>query len=265
MKRLVLKLAFVHGRLWRDDGLYALAFVLGPVSLLGVLLALGVWESTTTWTRNAASPAAPWAAKVVPPTWQVGSDQKQAVRPRSPLPSPGTSDTGYEAGWRMHINPIQISSTYDITVKNEALKGFVSDDLMPDMAWIASEGPKTSVYAGTGDGMLAVKTAGTYAITARFERDAGLASDCLVRLGFGPKRIISNVRLNVVDNTSITYDAAQLELQPGLYSIGWGFGCWHDQTEAVSGRMIILLRRPGEETFTPLRPGEILRSVQNVQ
>jgi hypothetical protein len=265
MKRLFLKLAFIHGRLWRDDSLYPIALVLGPASLLGVLLAFGVWAISAGWTKNALLPAPPWATKEVPPTWQVGGVEKQVVRPRLPLPSAGASDTGYELGWRMHIDPVQISSAYDIAVKNEALKGFVSNELTPDMTWIASEAPKNSIYAGVGDGMLVIKTAGPYAISARFEREAGMPSDCLVRLGFSGKRIISSVRLNIVDSTSVTYDAAQFELEPGLYSIGWVLACWHDQSEAVSGRMTILLRRPGEETLTGLRPGEIVRSVQSAQ
>jgi hypothetical protein len=265
MRRLVLKLAFIHNRLWRDDGLYAIAFVLGPASLLGVLLALGVWTtSSAAWTKYASLPALPWAAKQTPPNWQVGSDEKQAVRPSSPLP-PSTSDPGYELGWRLRINPVKINSAYNVDVKNEPLKGFVSEELAPDMAWIASEGPKDSIFAGLGDGMLEVRTAGSYAISARFEREAGMSSDCLVRLGFGEKRIISNVRLNVVDSISATYDAAQFELEPGLYPIGWAFACWRDQSEVASGRMTILLRRPGEETLTPLRPGEIVRSAQSVQ
>jgi hypothetical protein len=265
MNRLFLKLAFIHSRLWRDDGLYPIAFVLGPASLIGALLAFGVWKSSAVWTSNAPLPAPPWATKDEPPTWRVEGNQIQAVRPSARLPSPSKSDTGYEPGWRMHINPVKINSTYDIAVKTEALKGFVSEELTPDMAWIASEGSSNSIYAGVGDGMLVVKTAGPYAITARFEREAGRPSDCLVRLVFGGKRVVSIVQLNIVDSISATYDAPQFELQPGLYSIGWVLACWHDQSEVVSGRMTILLRRPGEETLTPLRPGEIVRSAQSAQ
>jgi hypothetical protein len=128
------------------------------------------------------------------------------------------------------------------------------------MARLLVEGPKSSPFAGVGSAFLAVKTAGIYTVSGSFEHPAGRAANCLVRLGFGPKRVVSELEMSLVNDISQTFDPIKFDLQPGLYSIGWVFGCWHEQEEVGPGRMTVLIGHPGETGLQPARPGEIVHA-----
>ena len=43
MRRFLQKLSFIHHRLWRRDGIYPAALLLGPAPLLGGVFAFTVW------------------------------------------------------------------------------------------------------------------------------------------------------------------------------------------------------------------------------
>ncbi len=94
----------------------------------------------------------------------------------------------------------------------------------------------------------------------RWRTPAGRVADCLVRLGFGPHRIVSNLEVGIADDVSKAFDAARFDLQPGLYLIGWAYGCWHDQEVTGPGRMVLLIGHPGERTLQPARPDDIVRA-----
>jgi hypothetical protein len=265
MKQFFQKISFMHKHLWRNDRLYSIAFLLGPASLLGIITAFIVWEGISVWTRPTVAAIPPWAKTSGPANWQVGeANGAQKVRPSFPLPASGPDGKlhGYELGWQFRIHTVRILPAFDIDVSRQPLKGYLSDELTGEMSRIFAEGPQNSLYVGEGNGFLVVKSVGTYAITARLERSEGQGSDCLVRVGFGEKRVLSDVEVNLVDRISKTYDAAYLELQPGLYSIAWAFGCWSGQSETANGQIAILMKRPGEEVLSPVRPGEIVRPAQ---
>ena len=49
------------------------------------------------------------------------------------------------------------------------------------------------------------------------------------------------------------------EVQPGLYSVVWMFGCWHDREMTQSGRISLLIGQGSEQKMAPVRPDDILR------
>jgi hypothetical protein len=115
-----------------------------------------------------------------------------------------------------------------------------------------------SVTAGSWV-FLAIGTAGVYTLSARLERPADKEVDCLVRMGLGPHRIMSNVELSVSQDYVRSFAVGTFDLRPGLYELIWAFGCWHGESVFGPGRLTILIGRPGEPAPRPLRDGEILR------
>jgi hypothetical protein len=258
MSRFLGKLGFIHRRLWSEDGLYRAALLFGPAPLLGALLVGAVWAGVQALATARYQPP-PWATPH--PSAAVWSTaQPQNVQPALPLPPMGTDGSlaGYEAGWLATTNPIQVSPTMDVDVKTIHLTAFLLDGASVDVAQIIANGPQTSLYVGEARGFLAVKTAGEYALTLRAERPAGPVAYCLMRLVFGPRRIISNLRAGFA-NEAITYEAARFDLRPGLYPIAWVFGCWHDQEVIGPGRMTLLVGHPGEPMPLPALADDIVR------
>jgi len=165
---------------------------------------------------------------------------------------------GYELGWRVTTTPIQISSTMDVDVKTTPLTAFSLEGLTVDVAQIFAGGPKVSLYAGLGQGFLAIRTAGVYTLTLRLERSAGPSADCLTRLGFGPHRIVSTLNIGFGNDVK-TFEAPRFDLQPGLYPIGWAFSCWHGHEVVGPGRITLLVGHPGDPTPLPARSADIVR------
>lgn len=190
--------------------------------------------------------------------WGEG-DRINHVPPTKPLP-PATASGGWEGyapGWRVGAQPIQLTAT-DVTVEPTRLSSFISTRPGDDMPEILARGPADSLFVDVGLGFLVVPTAGTYALTTRLERPAASPAACLVRLGFGPHRVTSNIELGFETDFSRTFPVARFALEPGLYSIGWAFGCWHNHRITAPGRMTVLIQRPGETALTPVRPNEIV-------
>jgi len=256
------KLGFIHRRLWREDGLYRAALLSGPAPLLGGLLAGALWAGIQA--LHAPTYRLPQWATVRPGPAFWNTDQSQTVQPAIALPPIGVDSrlVGYEAGWRVTTHPIQVSPMMDVEVKPTPLTAFSLDAPAVDMAQLIAEGPQMSLYVGEGRGFFAVRTAGVYAVTVSIERAAGPIANCVMRLGFGPRRIMSNVRIGFGNETA-TYDAPRFDLQPGLYPVIWVFGCWHDHEVVGPGRMTLLIAHPGDPMPLPARADDIVRQVQS--
>jgi hypothetical protein len=260
MKRFFGKLGFIHRRLWGQDGVYRAAILLGPAPLVGCFLAVALWECVQAF-GVISDQSLRWAVPQGPQTWSTGSVEPQSIQPARPLPPTATSGIliGYEAGWQAVIEPIQVSATMEVDIKSTPLIGFFLDGSSFDMAQIIAKGPQDSLYVGVASGFLAVRTAGIYAISARLERPAAPVANCLTRLGFGPRRIVSNLDTALASDVSKAFDAARFDLQPGLYSISWAFGCWHDQKMIGPGRITVLVAHPDDQNLLPARADEIVR------
>ena len=259
MKQLVAKLGFIHRRLWQRDAGYRAAVLLGPAPLVGAVLACGLWGGVLGLKEVTYQPPN-WAVPSKNESWHSDASQPQILQPAKPLPEAGPDGAlvGHEAGWNVAAHPIQVSQTMDVNVKPNQLAGFTIKGPSVDMAQILAGGPKTPLYVGIGTGFFVVREPGIYALSLRFERPPGAVADCLTRLGFGPHRIVSNLSLNVSE-ASRKYATAWFDLRPGLYPIGWAFGCWHDSEVIGPGRMIILVSHPGETKLLPARPDDFVR------
>ena len=259
MRGLIGKLGFVHRRLWQRDGYYRVALLFGPAPLIGGLLAAGLWAGVQELPH--APPA--WATPHHrPERWQAGAGQAQPLQPARSLPQADSNGVlaGYAPGWQVTARLITVSPTMDVDVKATPIGGMPYDGLVADLSQILARGPKGPLYVGTGEGFFVVRTPGTYAVTARFERPPAGTANCLTRIGFGTRRVVSVLTVDVSGGTDKVFDAARFDLQPGLYPIGWAFGCWQAQQVLGPGRLTVLIAHPGEDALKPARDDEIVRS-----
>lgn len=254
------KLSFIHRRLWDRDGLYRVALLFGPAPLIGCGVAAGIWL------MGRALPA----PNIQPPDWGKPpqatenwstTGEPQTAQPARPIPPVGANGglSGYEAGWRATLRAIEVSPTFNTEIKPTPLSAFFVNGSTIDLAQIIAAGPKGTKFVGTGSGFLVIRTPGSYALSLRFERPPGENADCLTRLGFGPRKVVSSYALGFPGNTSKTFDAARFDLQPGLYPIAWALGCWRDQETVGPGRITVLISHPGDEALQPARPDDIVR------
>ena len=209
---------------------------------------------------EAAAPPLPgWATPNRSPDW-IAAQTPRELPPDAPLPSLGTDGMpqGMRSGWKVTIHPVKIGSALDPNVLAKPLRGFALEQTELDMDRLLSEGPMEGPFVGAGTAALVIHVAGTYALTARLERPAGEDADCLVRLAFGRRRVISNYNINMVDDIARTYHPIRFALTPGLYRIDAMLGCWHDGREGGPGRLTVLLAHPGEAVPVPLRPDEVV-------
>jgi len=278
MSRFRGKIGFIHRRLWREDWLYRACFLLGPAPLVGGLITVICWHAfsiTSSYMdfllhevglkplQHQTSP--PWALAPTSNDWAAG--EINPVQPMSPLPAvrPNGSPLGYVSGWLVTINSIVVSTNFEVNVTPAALSSFVLEGPQVDMRRLAAQNAKADLYVGAGQAFLAVKTAGVYAISARVDRPVAEAGYCLTRLGFGGKRIVSNIEIVGNGNAlAKVYDGVQFRLEPGLYPIEWVFGCWQAQQKKVAadGTMAVLIRHPGEQVPLSARADEIVRREQ---
>jgi hypothetical protein len=260
MTRFARKFGFIHRSLWQQDGLYRAAVLFGPAPLLGCFIAGAVWAGLILY-GNRAPQLPKWAAPQAPDVWSSASGPPHAVEPARPLPPLGTDGIpdGYQGGWRVTSVPIEVGPALDVDVKLTPLNGFLIDEPDVDSSKIVAGGPASTLFVGVGSGFLVAKTAGIYALSVRLERPAGQVANCLVRLGFGSHRITSDLELSLTNQVFKSFDSARFDMQPGLYSIGWAFGCWHDREVTAPGRMVLLIAHPGEPTPRPARYDEIVR------
>lgn len=258
MRAALAKFGFIHRRLWQRDGLYRAALLLGPAAFVGIVAATALKEGIRAFRET---PRAAWAVPQRSDNWNPNDDQPQSVQAAASLP-PMTANgelSGYVPGWRATIHEVE-PTPFDVSVKREPISGFALDGATIDMAHLVDQGPKSSPFVGVGSAFLVVKSAGIYTLSSSFARPAGQAVNCLVRFAFGPKRVVAEFEMSVVSDISQTFDPIKFDLQPGLFSIGWAFGCWHEREEAGPGRMTVLISHPGETGLEPVPPGEIVRA-----
>jgi hypothetical protein len=261
MSQFFSKLSFIHRRLWDRDGFYRVALLFGPAPLIGCGVAAGIWFMGRALPAPIVHPPdwgkPPQAAE----NWSI-TGEPQTVQPARPIPPVGANGglSGYEAGWRATIHAVEVSPTFNTQINPTPLGAFFVDGSTIDLSQIIAAGTEGTKFVGTGSGFLVIRTQGTYALSLRFERPAGPTADCLTRLGFGPRRVVSNYALAFPGNTSKTFDAARFDLQPGLYPIGWALGCWRDQETVGPGRITVLISHPGDQGLQPARPDDIVRS-----
>lgn len=260
MKNFLGKIGFIHRRLWEREALYRTALLFGPVPLLGCMLAAALWESVVAL-GGMTTHQPPWAVPQHAEVWNTDADGPQTVRPAKPIPLIGANGalTGYEAGWRVAASTIQVISALDVDLKPDALATFFLEGSSIDMAQILAKGPSASLYVGVGSGFLVVRTAGIYTLSAQLERPAAPVADCLVRLGFGPRRVVSNLEVSITGDISEIFPGARFDLQPGLYPIGWAFGCWHDGKVIGPGRMTLLVGGSSDQDLQPARSEDVVR------
>ena len=262
MSRVVAKLGFIHRRLWQRDGFYRASVLFGPAPLLGGALAMVVWAGVQSLHGDAnrvpgwAIPQSSGRAEIAPPV--------RTVQPAHPLPAVAADGSlvGFVQGWRVAIQPIDVPATLEVDVKTAVLATFLLDGSSVDMAQIMAHGPRNALYVAVSYGLLVVRTAGSYALSAQLDRSSGPTAHCLTRLGFGSGRILSSVGIDVPGDMSRTFDSTRFDLQPGLYPISWAFGCWHDREVLGPGRMVLMIKHPDEQTLKPVPPAEIVRPTQ---
>jgi hypothetical protein len=263
------KFGFIHRRLWQRDGLYRAALLFGPAALTGIIVVFALREAALSLflalpgAANPSAPPPPWAVpQSRPDLWPQDASEPlpvQAARPLPPITAAGAL-SGYIPGWRATLHQIVVKPALNVDLERDPLVGFVLDGSTIDMTRLIAEGPKGPPFAGTGAGFLAIKTAGVYALSARFDRSAGRVANCIVRLGFGGKRVVSVEEIGIANDVSKTYDPIRFNLQPGLYNIAWAFGCWHDAEMSPSGRMTVLVGHPDAHLqLSTARPDEIVR------
>jgi hypothetical protein len=260
MKRFVGKLRFIHRRMWHQDGGYRVALMLGPAPLLGAVLAAALW-GTVVAVREVTYQPPSWAVPQGSKILRDDAGHPLTVQPARPLPEVGADGglIGHEPGWNVVARPIQVSQTMDVDIETNPLAGFAIKGPSVDMEQILAAGLKASLYIAVGTGSFVVRQPGVYAFSVRFERPPGPIADCLMRLGFGPHRVLSHLNLSAVSTVSLGYETAWFDLRPGLYPIAWAFGCWHGNEVIGPGRMTILVSHPGESTLSPTRPDDIVQ------
>lgn len=256
------KLAFVHRHLWRADDIYRLSVLAGPAPLLGAAVAGALWLALHPGAPP--PPGAPaWAKPTTPGMWNVADGKPQVVAPDAALPPrEGQGWRGFVAGWQVFTRAAKVSPTMDVDVSTNPLSAYVIQGPTADMSDIVKNGPgdlaATPLYVATGGGAFVVTAAGEYSFALHVERPAGQRANCLQRFGFAGRRIVSNYDANLVGRFSKTSRPIPFALQPGLYRIGWAFGCWDGRTESDSGRITVLVRHPGDASLHPLGSDEII-------
>lgn len=258
MKRFRGKLGFIHRRLWRQDGLYRVALLVGPATLLGGAVGFALWTGAQT-VGQAAGHLPPWAAPL-PPATATNQAAPLTAQPAESLPTPGAErSAGFDTGWQVRLQLMEISPTLEAKVWPTPLLAFTLNDPIVDMVQITARGPKGLLYAAVGTGLLAIRTPGVYAVSMGFQRPAGENASCLVRMALGSHRVVANVDVNIVHDVSRTFTPGLFDLQPGLYPVSWMFSCWHDRTMIGTGRVTLLVSGPGEQKLSPVRLDDILR------
>ena len=260
MNRFFAKLGFVHRQLWNGNRLYQLSVLAGPAPLLGAILAGALWAAGLS-TASSRHPPPPWATPEPRDVWNSTDGPVQSVTPRAPLPPADAAGgvAGYKPGWRLATQRIEVRPGYDVNVETAPLTAVTLDGARIEMDRIIASGPKQGLYAGVAQAQLAIRAAGIYTLSLRFERPPAEPADCLMRLGFGQHRVVSNLDISVINQVTKTFDGTQFELQPGLYPIGVAFSCWHDQNVTAPGSLTLLIGHPGDQKPLPARPDDIVR------
>ena len=260
MSRIFGKLGFIHARLWQQDGLYRAAFLFGPAVLVGILGAGVVRvavQSFETFTYRPSRWAVPMGQNK---NWN-SDGGIQVVKPLRSLPTIEANGalSGYVPGWQVTAEPAEVNRAMNVDVIGRPLiAAFRISGPKVDVSQLIGRGVEPQRYVGVGTSLLAIRETGIYALAVRFERPAAPPADCLMRVGFGQRRIVSDLDVDLVQDVSHTYDATQFSLQRGLYPIAWAFGCWHGEQMTAPGQLSLLIRYPGSKTLVPIRSEDLV-------
>jgi hypothetical protein len=248
------KLAFIHRQLWERDRTYRISLLIGPAVLAGVALGgLAWWCVAGAGTVGEQRSAAGWARPPNPLNWAGDSGAPLRVAPSAALPpAEGATELyGYRNGWTLSLNEIHIQPGMSVDVGTTTLGASYRDGADIDMTDIMAGHPAAPPFVAVLRGELAVRAGGTYALSIRLDRPAAATANCIVRLALGQHRIVSSVQLGLSDDFSKVYGAGRFDLSPGLYPVGWVFGCWRGGAVTAPGRAAILVQHPGETRLSP--------------
>ena len=263
MRRAVLKLGFIHRRLWARGPTYRMAFLAGPPPLIGMAFATMLWSGYHMIAPSMQQAAAglPWAQRT-PVTSPTGGPPI-LVLPDEPFPSGAARaiPAGLTTGWSAQVQPIILGAALDVNVLPTPLARFPLDQLVIELDRIVAAGPPGGLFVGRANAVLAIRKAGIYGISIRTERASDRTANCLQRLGFAHRRLVSNLSLNLRGSTRHDYDPARFDLRPGMYGIAVVFGCWSGQSAVGPGTLTVLIQHPGDSALQPVGPDEILRPI----
>jgi len=265
MRRLAAKLAFVHRTLWQRDYTYRWAVLLGPPPLIGVVAAAlvltalpAMWPGSSTKTgATTKTGGAPWAHWTRP----VPQEAEPFAEPTLPLPPRDLSGhfQGLQSGWRSEVHPMTVDVTRDANVSGAVLASFTLDQPDIPLQRVVDAGPPTGLFVASAQSFFVVPTPGLYAFSVRLARSGTQSADCVARLNSTRHRMIRNVNINMDSSAVLTYPATQFRLEPGLFKVGVGVGCWRGDREMGAGDLTLMVRKPGEATLRPVTADELMR------
>ena len=258
MNRHVAKLAFAHRKIWQSDPTYRAAVLLGPPPAIGFVVGAAIWA--VLHGVGTIEPAQGWA---VASSAALPNDRPRTEAPLARLPPVDTEGglQGFTPGWLGSIHHAEVTPTLDVKVEDEATSGFMLNTSSIGVEKIIEKAPTRGISVGIEGAALAVRDAGRTTLALRLDRSDGATANCLLRMAINGHRIVSSYEINLAPFASKTLDPVSLELQPGLYSIAIGFGCWREQQMVGSARLSVLIRRPGEPSLHSVGPDEILRPI----
>jgi hypothetical protein len=204
-----------------------------------------------------ASNQAPWA-HWNRPVERAG--QPFAEAPTAPLPPTDASGrfVGYQPGWTVAIHPLSLNATMDTNVNASVLTAFTLDQPAIPLPRIVDAAPPTGLFAGITEAFFVVQTPGIYAFSVRVTRSGTESANCLVRLASAKHRMVSNLALNTSGQAVLNYVPTEFRLQPGLFAVSIGVGCWRGDHMAGPGEVSLMVRHPGETALKPAAADELL-------
>jgi hypothetical protein len=252
------KFGFIHRHLWGRSSAYRAGLLLGPVPLLGAGVAFLVW-ALASGMGIVPSRAAQWAPTKHPSNWDAVPGVS-TVQPTVALPATARDGTlvGYRREWQVTTHGFRVSPSWQIDVDETPLAATSISGPTFDISRFFTE-PQRRLHAAVGSAMFVVKDSGRYTLSASFERPAGPPANCLTRVVFFGRWLLSHIETSLLEDTVRTYDGASFNLTPGLYPINFMFTCWNGPVTKGPGSMTLLVQHPGEDTPSPARMVEIVR------
>ena len=262
MRRLAGRLAFVHRTLWQRDNTYRWAALLGPPPAIGLAVAaLCLAAFPRIWPGASTAPAgAPWARWTRP----TSQGKQPFVEPTLKLPARDASGRyqGLQTGWRGEVHPMSVDATRDINVSGSVATTFSLDQPDIPLQRIVDAGPPSGLFVASAQSFFVVQTPGLYVFSVRLTRSGTQSADCGARLNSTHHQMIRNVNLNIDGGAVVNYPPTQFRLEPGLFRVGVGIGCWRGERELGGGNFTLLVRAPGETALRPAKTDELMAAAK---
>ena len=169
---------------------------------------------------------------------------------------------GLQTGWRSEVHPLTVDVTRDANVSGVILSSFSLDQPDIPLQRVVDAGPPTGLFVASAQSFFVVLTPGQYEFSVRLARSGTQSADCVARLNSARHRMLRNITLNTDGSAVLTYPATQFRLEPGLFRLGVGVGCWRGDRELGDGDLTLMVRNPGEPKLRPATANELLRPVQ---